>query len=121
MQVRSQRTKSHVTHLIRTWLLIHVFTIMDLDIVKPDLITREFLAVVLAGFGNEYVHISFVSSLPSLILSSRLVPLTSDYGDEPCPKSLLPVGNKPLLEYILTWLEQSGIKGIYSLSPAFSH
>ena len=40
-----------------------------------------------------------------------LVPLTSDYGDEPCPKSLLPVANKPLLEYVLVWLEQSGIKG----------
>lgn len=28
---------------------------MDLDTVKPDLVSREFKAVVLAGFGSEYV------------------------------------------------------------------
>ena len=28
---------------------------MDLDNVKSELVTREFIAVVLAGFGNEYV------------------------------------------------------------------
>ncbi|PPQ89533.1 hypothetical protein CVT25_012205 [Psilocybe cyanescens] len=72
---------------------------MDLDNVKSDLVTREFLAVVLAGFGND------------------LVPLTSDYGDEPCPKSLLPVANKPLLEYTLLWLEQSGIKDVLLICP----
>ncbi|KAH9485327.1 putative translation initiation factor eIF-2B subunit gamma [Psilocybe cubensis] len=72
---------------------------MDLDNVKSDLVTREFLAVVLAGFGND------------------LVPLTSDYGDEPCPKSLLPIANKPLLEYTLLWLEQSGIKDVLLICP----
>ncbi|KDR75446.1 hypothetical protein GALMADRAFT_227095 [Galerina marginata CBS 339.88] len=73
---------------------------MDIDNVKPDLVTREFLAVVFAGFGNE------------------LVPLTSDYGDEPCPKSLLPVANKPLLEYVLVWLERSGIKDVLLICPS---
>ncbi|KAF8894888.1 UDP-3-O-glucosamine N-acyltransferase [Gymnopilus junonius] len=73
---------------------------MDLDDVKSDLVTREFLAVVLAGFGNE------------------LVPLTSDYGDDPCPKALLPVANKPLLEYVLVWLEQSGIKDVLLICPS---
>ncbi|PPQ74037.1 hypothetical protein CVT26_006940 [Gymnopilus dilepis] len=73
---------------------------MDLDNVKPDLVTREFLAVVLAGFGNE------------------LLPLTSDYGDEPCPKALLPVANKPLLEYVLVWIEQSGIKDVLLICPS---
>ncbi|KAF8161016.1 UDP-3-O-glucosamine N-acyltransferase [Crassisporium funariophilum] len=72
---------------------------MDLDNVKSELVTREFLAVVLAGFGND------------------LIPLTSDYGEEPCPKSLLPVANKPLLEYILVWLEQSGIKDVLLICP----
>ena len=28
---------------------------MDLNTVKQDLVSREFLAVILAGFGNEYV------------------------------------------------------------------
>ncbi|KAF9047268.1 UDP-3-O-glucosamine N-acyltransferase [Panaeolus papilionaceus] len=73
---------------------------MDLDVGKTDLVSREFLAVVLAGFGNG------------------LVPLTSDYGDEPCPKSLLPVANRPLLEYVFSWLEQSGIKDVLLICPA---
>ncbi|PPQ99720.1 hypothetical protein CVT24_009703 [Panaeolus cyanescens] len=73
---------------------------MDLDAGKTDLVSREFLAVVLAGFGNG------------------LVPLTSDYGDEPCPKSLLPVANRPLLEYVFSWLEQSGIKDVLLICPA---
>jgi translation initiation factor eIF-2B subunit gamma len=70
---------------------------MDLDNAKS---TREFIGVVLAGFGNE------------------LLPLTSDYGDEPCPKSLLPIANKPLLDYTLVWLEQSGVKDVLLICPA---
>ncbi|TFK44620.1 UDP-3-O-glucosamine N-acyltransferase [Crucibulum laeve] len=73
---------------------------MDLDTVKSDLVTREFLAVVLAGFGNE------------------LLPLTNDHGDEPCPKALLPVANKPMIEYTLIWLEQSGIKDVLLICPS---
>ncbi|CAA7259299.1 unnamed protein product [Cyclocybe aegerita] len=73
---------------------------MDLDNVKQDRGSREFLAVLFAGFGNE------------------LVPLTSDYGDEPCPKSLLPIANKPLLEYVFGWLEQSGIKDVLLICPS---
>ncbi|KAF5385870.1 hypothetical protein D9615_002456 [Tricholomella constricta] len=65
---------------------------MDIERESTDLVKREFLAVLLAGFGNE------------------LLPLTSDHGDEPCPKSLLPVANKPMIDYTLTWLEQAGIK-----------
>jgi len=73
---------------------------MDLESVSSEFVTREFLAVVLAGFGDG------------------LAPLTSNHGDEPCPKSLLPVANKPLLEYTLTWLEQSGIKDVLLICPA---
>lgn len=61
---------------------------------------REFLAVVLAGFGNE------------------LQPLTGDYGEEPSPKALLPVANKPMIEYLLSWIEQSGIKDVLLICPA---
>ncbi|TEB37580.1 hypothetical protein FA13DRAFT_1682447 [Coprinellus micaceus] len=72
---------------------------MDIDTVQPAFQKKEFLAVLLAGFGNE------------------LLPLTSDNGDEPSPKALLPVANKPLLEYTLSWLEQSGIKDVLLIAP----
>lgn len=41
----------------------------------------------------------------------RLLPLTGEHGDEPCPKALLPISNKAMLDYPLSWVEQSGIKG----------
>ncbi|KAJ7647421.1 UDP-3-O-glucosamine N-acyltransferase [Roridomyces roridus] len=65
-----------------------------------ELVPEEFLAVILAGFGNE------------------LSPLTSDHGDEPCLKALLPVANTPLIHYPLAWLEQSGIKDVLLICPA---
>ncbi|KAJ3532176.1 hypothetical protein NMY22_g7848 [Coprinellus aureogranulatus] len=73
---------------------------MDLNTVEPTFQKKEFLAVLIAGFGNE------------------LLPLTSDNGDEPSPKALLPVANKPLLEYVLSWLEQSGIQDVLLIAPA---
>ncbi|KAI0759830.1 UDP-3-O-glucosamine N-acyltransferase [Trametes elegans] len=63
------------------------------------IVTREFLAVVLAGFGAE------------------LQPLTSNHGDEPCLKALLPIANKPMVEYPLGWLEQSGITDVLLICP----
>ncbi|KAI0051631.1 UDP-3-O-glucosamine N-acyltransferase [Auriscalpium vulgare] len=66
---------------------------------STKLASREFLAVVLAGFGNE------------------LLPLTSDHGDEPCPKALLPIANRPMIDYPLTWLEQSGITEVLLICP----
>lgn len=68
---------------------------MDLSIATSTPNVREFFAVVLAGFGSE------------------LIPLTSDDGDEPCPKSLIPVGNKPIIDYVLAWIEASGVRGEY--------
>jgi hypothetical protein len=41
---------------------------MDLERDTTDLVTREFLAVILAGFGNEYVRP--ICSVILLILSS---------------------------------------------------
>ncbi|KAK7057263.1 UDP-3-O-glucosamine N-acyltransferase [Favolaschia claudopus] len=72
---------------------------LEMDI-QRDLVPQEFLAVILAGFGNE------------------LSPLTSDHGDEPCLKALLPVANTPLIDYPLSWLEQSGIKDVLLICPA---
>ncbi|KAL5485551.1 GCD1 [Sanghuangporus weigelae] len=60
---------------------------------------REFLAVILAGFGNE------------------LQPLTSNYGDQPCPKALLPIGNKPMISYVLNWIEEAGLKDVLLICP----
>ncbi|KAI5117223.1 hypothetical protein M0805_008693 [Coniferiporia weirii] len=60
---------------------------------------REFLAVILAGFGKE------------------LQPLTSNYGDQPCPKALLPIGNKSMISYVLNWVEEAGIKDVLLICP----
>ncbi|THH15478.1 hypothetical protein EW146_g5006 [Bondarzewia mesenterica] len=72
---------------------------MDFQDSATTLVSREFIAVVLAGFGNE------------------LLPLTSDHGDEPCPKALIPIANKPMIDYPLTWLEQSGIIDVLLICP----
>ncbi|KAI0305785.1 UDP-3-O-glucosamine N-acyltransferase [Multifurca ochricompacta] len=72
---------------------------MDFEESSTKLVSHEFLAVVLAGFGNE------------------LVPLTNDHGDEPCPKALLPVANRPMIDFPLTWLEQSGITEVLLICP----
>ena len=49
----------------------------------------------------------------------RLIPLTANHGDEPSPKALLPIANRPMIEYPLSWLEQSGVTGswIFPLLP----
>lgn len=89
-------------------------TTMDFDESSNKLVTQEFLAVVLAGFGNEYVaHIDPYFPVLMVFFSIRLTPLTSNHGDEPCPKALLPIANKPMLDYPLAWLESSGIRGAY--------
>ncbi|CAG8593747.1 4905_t:CDS:10 [Ambispora gerdemannii] len=48
----------------------------------------EFQAIVLAGFGNY------------------LYPFTEDNN---LPKALLPIANKPMIHYVLDWLERAGI------------
>nr|GAT57633.1 UDP-3-O-[3-hydroxymyristoyl] glucosamine N-acyltransferase [Mycena chlorophos] len=70
---------------------------MDLQL---DQVPAEFVAVVLCGFGNE------------------LAPLTSDYGDEPCLKALLPLANVPIVDYTISWIEHSGITDILLICPA---
>ncbi|KAG1895562.1 UDP-3-O-glucosamine N-acyltransferase [Suillus fuscotomentosus] len=73
---------------------------MNFDVTPVEVVTREFVAVILAGFGNE------------------LLPLTGEHGDEPCPKALLPISNKPMLDYPLSWVEQSGIKDVLLICPS---
>ncbi|CAK5281460.1 unnamed protein product [Mycena citricolor] len=64
-----------------------------------ELVPPEFLGVLLAGFGNE------------------LTPLTSDHGDEACPKALLPLANIPIVDYTLSWLDQAGVKDVLLICP----
>ncbi|PVF97474.1 nucleotide-diphospho-sugar transferase [Serendipita vermifera] len=59
----------------------------------------EFQAIILAGLG------------------SQLTPLTSPHGDTPTPRALLPVANKPLLSYGLSWLEEADIKEALIVCP----
>ncbi|KAJ3476856.1 hypothetical protein NLI96_g10873 [Meripilus lineatus] len=66
---------------------------MNFDESPSKLTPPEFMAVLIAGFGNE------------------LSPLTSKGSEGPSPKALLPVANKPMLDYPLAWLESSGIRG----------
>ncbi|GBE80970.1 Probable translation initiation factor eIF-2B subunit [Sparassis crispa] len=73
---------------------------MNFDESSTVLVSQEFTAVVLAGFGNE------------------LLPLTGNNGDETCPKALLPIANKPMIEYPLAWIEQSGIRDVLLICPA---
>ncbi|KAL1751673.1 nucleotide-diphospho-sugar transferase [Schizophyllum commune] len=71
-----------------------------MDIIDDrSLVSREFLAVILCGFGNE------------------LTPLTSNNGDESCPKALLPVANKAILDYVLAWIEQARIQDVLVICP----
>lgn len=53
--------------------------------------SREFQAVILAGPGDD------------------LSPLTSDT----LPKALLPIGNKPIVEGVLKWLEEAQLLGMF--------
>ncbi|KIP04845.1 hypothetical protein PHLGIDRAFT_19868 [Phlebiopsis gigantea 11061_1 CR5-6] len=73
---------------------------MDFDESSVKVATQEFVAVVLAGFGTN------------------LIPLTSNHGDEPCPKALLPIANRPMLDYPLSWLEGSRIRDVLLICPA---
>ncbi|GAW10584.1 UDP-3-O-glucosamine N-acyltransferase [Lentinula edodes] len=73
---------------------------MDLGVATSGPITREFSAVVIAGFGNE------------------LVPLTSNNGAEPCPKALVPLANKPMIDYVMSWIEQAGVKDVLLICPS---
>ncbi|KAI9509748.1 UDP-3-O-glucosamine N-acyltransferase [Russula earlei] len=72
---------------------------MDFEEPNARPVSHEFLAVVLAGFGDQ------------------LDPLTSDHGGDPCPKALLPVANRPMIDFPLTWLEQSGITEVLLICP----
>ncbi|KAI6009237.1 UDP-3-O-glucosamine N-acyltransferase [Pisolithus marmoratus] len=72
---------------------------MDFSVAPLRPVTREFLAIVLAGFGNE------------------LVPLSGDLGNQPCAKALLPISNKPMVDYVLSWIEKSGIRDVLLICP----
>ncbi|KDQ21362.1 hypothetical protein BOTBODRAFT_123066 [Botryobasidium botryosum FD-172 SS1] len=66
----------------------------------PSTRKPEFQAVILAGVG------------------SNLEPLTNPHGDKATPKALLPIGNKPMITHVLTWLEEASIKDVLLIVPS---
>ncbi|CAE6479701.1 unnamed protein product [Rhizoctonia solani] len=62
--------------------------------------TREFQAVVLAGHGTN------------------LQPLTNNVGGNTASKALLPVGNRPMISYVLHWVEDCGISDVLVICPS---
>ncbi|KAG8812355.1 hypothetical protein FRC17_002063 [Serendipita sp. 399] len=59
----------------------------------------EFQAIILSGLGT------------------RLGPLIESHGDDPTPKALLPINNKPMVSYCLSWLEEADIKEALIVCP----
>ncbi|GJJ06382.1 hypothetical protein Clacol_000573 [Clathrus columnatus] len=75
---------------------------MDLSSTNVTSNTPEFQAVILAGYGNS------------------LTPLTNDHKETASPKALLPIGNKPMITFPLTWLEDAGVTNVLLICP-YSH
>ncbi|KAG8822152.1 hypothetical protein FRC19_006641 [Serendipita sp. 401] len=59
----------------------------------------EFQAIILSGLGT------------------RLGPLIESHGDDPTPKALLPINNKPMVSYCLSWLEEADIREALIVCP----
>ncbi|CAE6352747.1 unnamed protein product [Rhizoctonia solani] len=61
---------------------------------------REFQAVVLAGHG------------------ANLQPLTNNVSGNTAAKALLPVGNRPMISYVLHWVEDCGVSDVLVVCPS---
>lgn len=62
----------------------------------------EFQGVILAGYGNRF---------SVYFLTARLNVVTED---DNLPKALLPIANRPMIFYVIEWLESAGVHGIFS-------
>ncbi|QRW21840.1 translation initiation factor eIF-2B gamma subunit [Rhizoctonia solani] len=69
----------------------------DDQLENPAPRAREFQVVVLAGHG------------------ANLQPLTNNVSGNTAAKALLPVGNRPMISYILHWVEDCGISDVLVL------
>ena len=58
----------------------------------------DFQVVILAGSGKGLYPLTNPGSLGSV---------------HSLPKSLLPVGNKPMIEYVLSTVEEAGLRGVF--------
>ncbi|KAB5591291.1 UDP-3-O-[3-hydroxymyristoyl] glucosamine N-acyltransferase [Ceratobasidium theobromae] len=74
----------------------------DDQLENPTPRIREFQAVILAGPGSKF----------------SLQPLTNDVGGNTASKALLPVGNRPMISYILHWVEDCGISDVLVVCPS---
>lgn len=94
------------------------FVLIDITwILPPSTPTSSLANFLLSSSPASGTSASRVCHPCPWLISPRLLPLTGDHGDEPCPKALLPIANRPMIEYVLSWIEQSGIKGDASLRP----
>ncbi|VDC07146.1 unnamed protein product [Peniophora sp. CBMAI 1063] len=72
---------------------------MNFEDGTSNLLAKEFVAVILVGEGDQ------------------LAPLTSGNGEAPSPKALVPIANKPMIDYVLAWIEPSGITEVLVVCP----
>ncbi|KAF8684073.1 Nucleotidyl transferase [Rhizoctonia solani] len=72
----------------------------DDQLENPAPRAREFQVVVLAGHG------------------ANLQPLTNNVSGNTAAKALLPVGNRPMISYILHWVEDCGISDVLVVCPS---
>ncbi|CEL62112.1 putative translation initiation factor eIF-2B subunit gamma OS=Schizosaccharomyces pombe (strain 972 / ATCC 24843) GN=tif223 PE=1 SV=2 [Rhizoctonia solani AG-1 IB] len=72
----------------------------DDQLENPTPRAREFQVVVLAGHG------------------ANLQPLTNNVSGNTAAKALLPVGNRPMISYVLHWVEDCGISDVLVVCPS---
>ena len=53
---------------------------------------------------------NLASDVTAIVLAAGSGSRLKDVLPSGLPKCLLPVGNQPILSYVLTWLEQGGVK-----------
>ena len=67
----------------------------------------EFKAIILCGYGQQLVYsIHVYNKFINVNGVNRLFPLV-----ENTPKPMIPVGNEPVISYVLKWCEESGVNG----------
>lgn len=62
---------------------------------------------------------SYITDIQAVVLCGPGHKLFPIVDEEKLPKCLLPIANKPMLHYTLSWLYQSGINGILPAASDF--
>jgi translation initiation factor eIF-2B subunit gamma len=69
----------------------------------------EFQAIILAGPGNGLYPLT--NPISTFSFSNKDNNNNNILPNASLPKALLPVGNRPLIEFVLKWVEDGGILG----------